>query len=85
MSYGRQEVVVTRIPLSEASAKVRSGPPQDEEWDVDGSVWAGVLSLTSGYGTPVPSPDVDPTTPLLPSVQRLVDGALSVPTHRTPP
>lgn len=66
---------VVRLPLDEASAKVRTGPPVDEEWDVDPGVWAGVVPLTRGYGAPVPAPDVDPSTPPPPSVQRLVDPA----------
>ena len=64
---------VVRLPLDEASAKVRTGPPIDEDWDVDPAVWAGVVPLTRGFGAPVPAPDVDPTTPPPPSVRRLVD------------
>ncbi len=41
---------VLRMPLDEASAKVRSGPPKDDEADYDWPVWAGVipLALTAG-------------------------------------
>lgn len=65
---------VVRLPLTEASAKVRTGPPVDDERDVDPDVWAGVVPLRSGFGTPVAAPDVDPTTPVPASIQRLVDG-----------
>src|ERR671937_525819 len=34
---------VLRLPLSEASAKVRSGPPQDDEADLKRPVWAGMI------------------------------------------
>lgn len=41
---------VLRLPLEEASAKVRSGPPLDEEEDMELPVWAGVLPLRSTLG-----------------------------------
>ncbi len=49
----RQELKGTRVlalPLTEASAKVRTGPPVDDEDDYDMDVWAGVvpLELTRG-------------------------------------
>ena len=40
----RQTTVVT-LPLVEASAKARSGPPVDEPEDMDLPVWAGVVPL----------------------------------------
>ncbi len=36
---------ILRMPLDEASAKVRTGPPQDEEADYELPVWAGVIPL----------------------------------------
>ncbi len=45
---------VLQIPLDEVSAKVRSGPPQDDEDDLDLPVWAGVLPLALLPGEPVP-------------------------------
>ena len=36
---------VVAIPIDEASAKVRSGPPVDDEGDYGLAVWAGVLPL----------------------------------------
>ena len=44
---------VLRIPLAEASAKVRSGGPQDDEGDLGLPVWAGVLPLLTVHGEPV--------------------------------
>ena len=35
------------IPIEEASAKVRTGPPLDDEEDYGMDVWAGVLPLSS--------------------------------------
>ena len=36
---------ILSIPLDEASAKVRTGPPEDEPEDLDLPVWAGVVPI----------------------------------------
>ena len=38
---------VLSLPLVEASAKIRTGPPLDDEEDYAMSVWAGVVPLAS--------------------------------------
>lgn len=43
---------VLALPLREASAKVRSGPPKDEEEDYARDVWAGVIPLHLAAGAP---------------------------------
>jgi len=43
---------VLRLPLQEASAKVRTGNPVDDEEDYDLNVWAGVIPLKTGVGQP---------------------------------
>ena len=48
--------MVLRLPLVEASAKVRTGPPVDDEEDYELSVWAGVLPLKLETETPVKDP-----------------------------
>jgi uncharacterized protein len=47
---------VMRIPLDEASAKVRSGEPVDEEDDYVLPVWAGTIGLQLVAGEPQPDP-----------------------------
>ena len=47
---------VLAVDLKEVSAKVRSGPPIDDEPDYALPVWAGVLPTTLTLGTPVPDP-----------------------------
>jgi nitroimidazol reductase NimA-like FMN-containing flavoprotein (pyridoxamine 5'-phosphate oxidase superfamily) len=37
--------LVLSLPLDEASAKVRTGPPIDDEEDYELPIWAGVLPL----------------------------------------
>ncbi|HLK33742.1 MAG TPA: pyridoxamine 5'-phosphate oxidase family protein [Terriglobales bacterium] len=44
---------VLKLPLAEASAKIRTGGPKDKEEDLILSVWAGVLPLSLVPGTPV--------------------------------
>lgn len=43
---------VIAMPIDSASAKVRSGPPGDDEADCALPVWAGVLPLLQGWGPP---------------------------------
>jgi nitroimidazol reductase NimA-like FMN-containing flavoprotein (pyridoxamine 5'-phosphate oxidase superfamily) len=45
--------LVLALPIEEASAKVRTGPPVDDEDDLTFSVWAGVLPLALCKGEPV--------------------------------
>lgn len=47
---------LVEVPLEEASAKVRTGPPVDDEGDVDLPVWAGVLPANITWGPPIPAP-----------------------------
>jgi nitroimidazol reductase NimA-like FMN-containing flavoprotein (pyridoxamine 5'-phosphate oxidase superfamily) len=48
------------LPIDEASAKIRSGPPQDEDEDHDLDVWAGVIPLQLVAGEPSPDPALRP-------------------------
>lgn len=59
----RQELKATTIlalPLDEASAKVRSGPPGNAPEDAEAyaGTWTGVLPITQAVGEPVPAPDL---------------------------
>jgi hypothetical protein len=55
---------VLSMPIDEASAKVRTGPPLDEEEDYALPAWAGVVPLSLKAGEPVPcprlAPDIEP-------------------------
>jgi nitroimidazol reductase NimA-like FMN-containing flavoprotein (pyridoxamine 5'-phosphate oxidase superfamily) len=44
---------ILRLPLTEASAKIRVGPPQDDAEDYALRVWAGVIPLRLVAGAPV--------------------------------
>ena len=47
---------VLALPLAEVSAKVRTGPPHDEEEDYQLPVWAGVLPFRSVPEAPLADP-----------------------------
>ncbi len=49
---------VLRLPLTEASAKVRTGGPVDNAEDYDLPIWAGVLPVTTTYGPAIPDPEL---------------------------
>ena len=57
----RQELkatIVLTMPIDEASAKIRTGPPIDEPEDISWPVWAGVLPVALAPGRAEPAPDM---------------------------
>lgn len=51
-----KELAATRLlalPIAEGSAKIRSGPPVDDEDDMGWPVWAGVVPLRLERGEPI--------------------------------
>jgi uncharacterized protein len=53
-----KKTLMLAIPIQEASAKIRTGPPLDEEEEYPLSMWAGVVPLTLTAGEPVADPSV---------------------------
>ena len=51
---------VLRMDLGEASAKLRTGSPHDDEGDLGGSAWAGVIPIRTVAGPPDAAPDLAP-------------------------
>jgi uncharacterized protein len=49
---------VLRLPIEEASVKIRKGDPKDDATDLDMNVWAGVIPLSTVVGQPIPSKDL---------------------------
>ena len=47
---------VLSLALAEASAKIRTGPPLDDEEDYELGVWAGVVPMRLSALAPVPDP-----------------------------
>jgi nitroimidazol reductase NimA-like FMN-containing flavoprotein (pyridoxamine 5'-phosphate oxidase superfamily) len=72
----RKELKATQIlamPIEEASAKTRSGPPNDDDSpDAELETWAGEIPMVTSYGEPVPSPGLRSGIPVADSVRRLV-------------
>ena len=46
---------IVAFPLTEISIKVSNGQPDDPVSDLDSDVWAGILPVSSTYGTPIPA------------------------------
>ena len=46
--------MVLKLPIEEASAKVRTGGPKDDKADYDLDIWAGVIPFTRTIETPIP-------------------------------
>lgn len=51
-----KQTMVLRLPIDEASAKMRAGMPKDDEADMDLPHWAGLVPLRLVAGTPIPDP-----------------------------
>ena len=52
--------LVLRLPLTEASAKARAGPPLDAPRDLAQPAWAGVIPVSLRAGEAEPAPDLRP-------------------------
>jgi uncharacterized protein len=54
---------VLAVSIEEASAKIRSGGPLEDDSRGLSTAWAGVIPITTGRGAPEAAPFVDPATP----------------------
>lgn len=63
---------VLAIPVNEASAKVRTGPPVDDKEDYDLDVWAGVIPLQFTIQEPEPDPLLKEGIKLSPGVENFL-------------
>lgn len=66
-----QELSATKVlalPITEASAKIRTGPPLDAEEDYALPCWAGVLPLRLAALPPLPDPLLSPEIALPPEL-----------------
>jgi nitroimidazol reductase NimA-like FMN-containing flavoprotein (pyridoxamine 5'-phosphate oxidase superfamily) len=54
---------VLSVALDEASAKIRTGPPNDDDADLSWPAWAGVVPLSVVPGKPEPDPSLPGGTP----------------------
>jgi uncharacterized protein len=66
--------LVLRMPISEWSIKVSDGWPTDNDDDVAGPAWAGVIPFgRPPREPPLPAPDLRPGIPCPPSVTGMAD------------
>ena len=55
-----KQTTIVAVPIASASAKLRTGPPGDEDDDLDLPVWAGILPIRQIAGAPVADPQLKP-------------------------
>jgi nitroimidazol reductase NimA-like FMN-containing flavoprotein (pyridoxamine 5'-phosphate oxidase superfamily) len=60
-----KQTSVLALPLAEVSAKIRSGPPLDDEVDYALPIWAGVVPVSTRLGTPKDDGRVLPDVPAI--------------------
>jgi hypothetical protein len=68
-----KQTAVMRISLERASAKLRNGPPGDDEEDYDLPIWAGVLPVTMHIGQPQADPRLAPGIDVPDHIRDLAD------------
>jgi uncharacterized protein len=76
------------MEIEEDSAKVRSGPPDDDDSeDAALEVWAGEVPIMHSFGAPVPSPGLRPGIAIDSSVKHLIErrAGRSKPDHDAAP
>lgn len=59
---------MVKLHLEEVSAKVRVGPPSDDDADLATDFWSGVIPVTTQYGVPEADPTLKPDIPAPPNV-----------------
>jgi nitroimidazol reductase NimA-like FMN-containing flavoprotein (pyridoxamine 5'-phosphate oxidase superfamily) len=69
-----KQTLLLALPLDEASAKVRTGPPEDKDEDLDLPIWAGVVPAALTWFPPNPDPSLRAGTEVPPSVSRFASG-----------
>ncbi len=60
------------VPLTHASAKIRTGPVADDPEDLDRPTWAGVLPLRTVFGEPEADAGDRPSVPLPDYLERMM-------------
>jgi uncharacterized protein len=70
---------ILSIPINEASAKIRTGPPADDEEDYALPIWAGVIPVTTTLGDPIPDPRLTDGIPAPPDVAALYETSWAQP------
>jgi hypothetical protein len=64
--------LVLAMPIDTWSLKVSEQWPEDEQSDVEGDAWAGVVPMGTTFGEPRPAPDLRAGIDIPPSVRNLL-------------
>ena len=64
---------ILKIRITEASAKIRTGPPVDDKPDHNLPIWAGVIPINESFGNPIPDVILNKEIPLPRSVKKLLN------------
>lgn len=59
-----KQTTVLSLPIEEGSAKIRTGPPLDDEEDYELPVWAGIIPLNLVADKPVADPRLPANSPV---------------------
>ena len=63
---------ILKIAITEASVKIRKGPPIDDKSDYDLHIWAGVLPINTSFGAPIADAVLNKNILLPESVKKLI-------------
>lgn len=69
-----RQTMMLRLPMDEASVKISSKFPADDEEDLSWPVWAGNIPIEHRYGTPIPDPRMTEPHPLPDYLKRWPEG-----------
>lgn len=62
---------VLKIKITEASAKIRTGPPSDDKADYDLPIWAGLIPIRKVMGKPIADDLLKPSIEIPESVKKI--------------
>jgi len=63
---------ILKIEISEASAKIRKGPPIDDKKDYNLPIWAGVVPINKSFGNPISDLELKQSVSIPKSVLALI-------------
>ena len=69
-----RQTMMLSLPMDEASVKISSKFPADDEADLSWPVWAGNIPIEHKYGTPIPDPRMTNPLPLPDYLERWPEG-----------
>jgi uncharacterized protein len=70
-----KQTSVLRLPLSEVSAKIRTGGPKDDAEDYELPIWAGVMPIKLAFGDPIADAKLPIGIPLPEHLRKFPNGS----------